>query len=414
LNNNLQHYDVIIVGAGAAGLMCALTAGQHQRQVLVLEKSNKIGKKILMSGGGRCNFTNLHVTPESYISNNPHFCKSALTQYTQWDFIALVEKYQINYHEKESEGGEPGQLFCNDSSKQILQLLKAECDDAKVSIQTKCDINSIQAQQLTYQSGDQFDRQFHLNTSSGNYSCESLVIATGGLSIPSLGGSDFGYQVARQFGLTLFKTEPSLVPMVLTDINKDLCSNLSGLSILAELSIHKHKFRGNLLFTHRGLSGPAILQLSNYWQPGENITINLAPDKNLEQVLIQLKNTKPKSHLSTLLSQIIPMNLVKQLEQLWWPSSQGLAITSYTHEQLQKIGYQLNHWKIKPAASEGYRTAEVTRGGIDCNELSSKTMETKKQKGLFFIGELLDVTGHLGGFNFQWAWSSGYVAGCSV
>ncbi len=401
----ISHYDVIIIGAGAAGLMCAMTAGQRGRKVLVIERANKIGKKILMSGGGRCNFTNLNIEANHYISHNPHFCKSALSQYTQWNFIKLVEDHGIAYHEKEMEGGEPGQLFCNDSAKQIVEMLSSECDKAKVKIITKCEIKNVSQDN---------NNLFQLICNNKKYSSESLVISSGGLSIPTLGGSDIGYRIAKQFGLNSYELRASLVPLIFTDCLKTLCSDLSGLSIIATVSTANKSFTGNLLFTHRGLSGPSILQLSNYWQIGESIDIDLSPNIDLAKYLNEFKLQSPKSALRTSLSKILPKQLVSQLEFLYWHELKDTKFADIRNKRLDGIASQLHRWTIKPAGSEGYRTAEVTLGGIDTDGISSKTMQAKTQRALFFIGEVLDVTGHLGGYNFQWAWSSGFVAGKAV
>jgi len=391
----MEHADVIIIGGGAAGLMCAITAGQRGRNVIVLEGSNKIGKKILMSGGGRCNFTNLHTEPSRFLSENVHFCKSALSRYTQWDFISLVEKHGIGYHEKTL-----GQLFCDDSSKDIVAMLISECEQAKVKILTQCaDIKA---------SGND---GYKVTCSKGSFSCASLVIATGGLSIPRMGASDFGYRLARQFSLRVLETSAGLVPFTLTGTLHDLCNRLSGVSCRATVTAANTCFTEDILFTHRGLSGPAMLQASSYWSPGEDIEVNLLPDVEVADLLLTAKRSRPKSSLRALLAEHLPKALVKELQKLLWPEQQDLGLTDFTDEQLRGIAENLQSWSIKPAATEGYRTAEVTMGGVDTEELSSKTMECKQHPGLYFIGEVVDVTGHLGGFNFQWAWSSGQAAG---
>ena len=392
----MKQYDVIIVGAGAAGLMCAITAGQRGRSVLVVERANKVGKKILMSGGGRCNFTNLYVEPENYLSANPHFCKSALSRYTQWDFIELVNKHGIEHHEKTL-----GQLFCNDSAKQIVAMLLEECAGVGVEVTTNCDLQQVDL------NGD----QFVAHTSQGIINAQSLVVASGGLSVPTLGGSGIGYEIARQFGHRVLPVTPALVPFTFTDEFKGVCSELSGVSVNTVVSCNGQVFRENILFTHRGLSGPAILQISSYWQPGDSISINLLPDIDALSWLLEQKQQQPKSLLRTLLAEHLPRQLVLQLERLWWPQLAQKPLAELNNSVLQNLAENINNWQLKPAATEGYRTAEVTLGGVDTDGLSSKTMESKKKKGLYFIGEVVDVTGHLGGFNFQWAWASGYVAG---
>ena len=391
----MEHADVIIIGGGAAGLMCAIAAGRRGRSVVVLEGSNKVGKKILMSGGGRCNFTNLHTEPSRFISANMHFCKSALSRYTQWDFISLVEQYGIGYHEKTL-----GQLFCDNSSKNIVAMLVNECEEAKVTILTDCAEIKV--------SGDD---GFKIACSKGSFSCTSLVIATGGLSIPKMGASDFGYRLARQFSLRVLDTSAGLVPFTLTGALHELCNHLSGVSCRATVTVANTSFTEDLLFTHRGLSGPAILQASSYWSPGEAIEIDLLPDMDVVDLLLATKRSRPGSSLRALLGEHLPKALVKELQTLFWPEQQDMALAEFTDEQLRQIAGKVHCWIIKPAATEGYRTAEVTMGGVDTDELSSKTMESKKNPGLYFIGEVVDVTGHLGGFNFQWAWSSGQAAG---
>ncbi len=403
--------SVIVLGGGAAGLMCALTAAKRGRQVLVLEKSNKIGKKILMSGGGRCNFTNYSIEPENFLSANPHFCKSALKRYTQWDFIKLVEQHGIDYEERKQQ-----QLFCKDSAKQILAMLQSECELAGVSIWSHCEINSITSIQTAT---DTQPERYQLQLSTGKnepkqshtLQCESLVVATGALSIPSLGGSGMGYDIARQFSLKLTERRAGLVPFMFSDSFKAVCERLSGLSAEVEVSCNGQQFSESLLFTHRGISGPAILQISSFWNPGESISINLLPDIAADQWLCEAKLTKGKSLLKTVLQQKLSKALVAELQKLWWPAQAETSLAEFTDQQLKSIGRQLNQWMLKPSATEGYRTAEVTLGGVDTDGISSKTMEAIQQPGLFFIGEVLDVSGHLGGFNFQWAWSSGNAAG---
>jgi len=396
-------FDTIILGAGAAGLMCALTAGKRGRRALVLERSNKVGKKILMSGGGRCNFTNLHVSPERFLSGNPHFCKSALSRYTQWDFIELVERHGIEYFEKQTVNGLSGQLFCEQSSKQIVAMLLKECADARVEIRTACETSAV-----THSDG------FHVATSEGPFSAETLVIATGGLSIPSLGGSGVGYQLAEQFGLSLLPTAAGLVPLTITGALKETCNTLSGVACEVVISNQRAAFREDLLFTHRGLSGPAVLQISSYWQPGEPVHVNLLPGDDARARLLAWKHEHPRALLRTQLHTVLPRQLVLELERLFWPGSSEKHLADWPDRDLEMLAARLQAWELKPAGTEGYRTAEVTLGGVDTRDLSSKTMESSTMPGLFFIGEVVDVTGHLGGFNFQWAWSSGHAAGLAV
>lgn len=407
-----------MIGAGAAGLMCAITAANRGRRVLVLERANKAGKKILMSGGGRCNFTNLDISPDRYISTNPHFCKSALSRYTQWDFIGLVEKHGIEYVEKETVNGLSGQLFCKLSSKQIVAMLMEECHQAGVSVRLNCEIESIhqgstswyrEKTMLTERKKPHDDR-FHLDTSDGHFDCDSLVVAAGGLSVPSLGGSAIGYELAECFGLQVHQRSAGLVPFTFTDRLLDLCQRLAGVSLEAILSNHQQAFREDILFTHRGLSGPAALQLSSYWSPGESIHLDLLPGEDSPKLLTGWKQQRPRALLRSQLSQLLPRKLVHELEAMWWPDFEDTALAEWPDAKLEAISRKLSSWEIKPAATEGYRTAEVTLGGVDTAALSSRTMESSVP-GLYFIGEVVDVTGHLGGFNFQWAWSSGFVAG---
>lgn len=394
----MMHADVIVLGGGAAGLMCAATAGRRGRRVLVLEGSNRVGKKILMSGGGRCNFTNLHCEPANFISANPHFCKSALSRYTQWDFIALVEKYGIPYHEKES-----GQLFCDNSSKDIVAMLLAECEQAGVEIRTSVDIEAV-----SYDSG------YTTDTAQGSFTSKAVVVATGGLSIPKMGATGFGYQVARQFGIHVLPTRAGLVPFTFSGAMHDLTERLSGVSAPAIVSTDAVSFPGDILFTHRGLSGPATLQASSYWTPGEAISIDLLPGENIAARLLRMKREQPKSLLRTALGTLLPRALVAELQALFWPGQAELPLADFANSLLETIGRQMAAWSLRPAGTEGYRTAEVTLGGVDTDALSSQTMEARSRPGLYFIGEVVDVTGHLGGFNFQWAWSSGYAAGMAA
>jgi len=403
-----NHYDVIILGAGAAGLMCAITAGQRGRRVLILEKSNKPGKKILMSGGGRCNFTNMYTEADNFLSMNPHFCKSALSRYTQWDFIELVNKHGIEYHEKahRDNAGEEihkGQLFCNDSAKQILAMLLDEAAQVGVEIKTRCETKTVEC-----------DHGFSVATDLGKFHCESLVIASGGLSVPTLGGSGFGYEVAKQYGMNVLPHRAGLVPFTLSGALKEMTTRLSGLALHVDISCQQQSFNEELLFTHRGLSGPAVLQISSYWHPGDAVTINLLPGIDVAELLQQEKTRKGKSLLRTVLTKYLPKKLINECESLWWPKENQTSLAEISDTRLNEIATKLSAWAIKPSATEGYRTAEVTLGGVDTNDLSSQTMESKTRPHLYFIGEVVDVTGHLGGYNFQWAWSSGYIAGLNV
>lgn len=386
--------QVVIIGAGAAGLMCALTAAARGRQVLLLDHANKAGKKILMSGGGRCNFTNLYCEPSNFLSENPHFCKSALARYNQWDFIGLVAKHGVAYHEKKL-----GQLFCDNKASDILGLLLSECEEAGVELRLDTSVSEI----------SKLDSSYQLQTSAGLVRCESLVIATGGLSIPTLGATGFGYQVAKQFGHTLLPTRAGLVPFTITDPQlKALCVELSGTSVEdCVVSCNDQSFKENILFTHRGLSGPAILQISSFWQPGDAISINLLPHIDLPEWLAEQQRERPNSELKTLLAELFTKKMAGLLVDNWFASK---PMKQYIHAELKTIAAQLGDWQLVPAGTEGYRTAEVTLGGVDTREVSSKTMESLKSPGLYFVGEVLDVSGHLGGFNFQWAWASGYAA----
>ncbi len=394
----MTNADVLVIGGGAAGLMCAITAGRRGRSVVVLEGSNRVGKKILMSGGGRCNFTNLYCAPANFLSHNPHFCKSALSRYTQHDFIAWVEEHGIAYHEKAA-----GQLFCDDSSKEIVAMLLRECDAAGVRIVTDCDIQSIA-----------FTGTYEVTSGSGSFAAPSLVVATGGLSIPRMGASGFGYDIARQFGLNVFATQAGLVPFTFTGALHEMMQRLSGISVRAAVTANGTTFTDDILFTHRGLSGPAILQASSFWQPGDVIDIDLLPGIDAAGWLIAAKSEQPRALLRTALAKYFARALVAELQDHLWRRRAEISLAELSNDVLREIGNTLNQWRIKPAATEGYRTAEVTLGGVDTDELSSKTMESRRQPGLYFIGEVVDVTGHLGGFNFQWAWSSGHAAGLVV
>jgi len=374
--------------------MCAIEAGKRGRNVIVLDHSNKAGKKILMSGGGRCNFTNYSVSAENFISHNSHFCKSALSRYTQWDFIELVNNHHIEFHERWH-----GQLFCNNSAKDILSMLITECNQAGVSIHLNTRIETI---------NEISNHGFEISSSLDDFQCQSLVVATGGLSIPTLGASPFGYKIAEQFDIKVWPTSAGLVPLTLQPEDKERFSALSGIAVDSIVSNDKQSFRENILFTHRGLSGPAILQISSYWQPGEKVKINLLPDIALIDNLKSIKELHPKLNVKTALSRYLPKRLVSTL------ISNDLAektLHMITDDKLEEIELQFRQWTIKPNGTEGYRTAEVTLGGVDCNALSSKTMECNNVSGLYFIGEVVDVTGWLGGYNFQWAWSSAWCAG---
>ena len=396
----MNNYDVIVIGGGAAGLFCALTAGQRGRSVLVLDSSNKVGKKILMSGGGGCNFTNLDITPENYLSNNPHFCISALNRYNQWQFIDLVEHHQIPYHEKGH-----GELFCDNSSKDILKMLLDDCAAAQVVIRTKAIVSQIQPVE---------EGGFSLSLAGQTIHCQSLVVASGGLSIPTLGASGFGYDIAEQFDLNVLPRSAGLVPFTFSDWVKDISETNSGLSLDVEMSVNGMSFRENLLFTHRGISGPAALQLSSYWKPGQFISINLLPDQDALALLLGYKQSNPKSLLRNLIGPLLSKGFTQSLQARYWPQYAETPAAEIPNTVLVSLAGHLSNWQLKPSGTEGYRTAEVTLCGVDTDHISSKTMECKSQSGLYFVGEVLDVTGHLGGYNFQWAWASGYAAGCYV
>jgi predicted Rossmann fold flavoprotein len=395
-----EQFDLIIIGAGAAGLMCALTAGQRGRKVLLLEHADRVGKKILISGGGRCNFTNLRVEAEHFISGNPHFCKSALSRFGPQDFIALVEKHGIAYHEKKL-----GQLFCDGKAIQIVNLLLEECRAGGVQIKTRCMVEKVEHLNIGGK------RVFTVQTNQGRYDAESLVIATGGLSFPKIGATDFGYAVAKQFGLKLRACAPGLVSFTLLprDLRETEC--LAGTAADAWVTCHKQTFRDAILFTHRGLSGPAILQISNYWEPGDAVTINLLPDFDLAAAIILWQKERPKAELKNLIGE----RLTKRLAQQWLAlSSENKPVSQYNQKEIAAISERFHQWRVVPSGTTGYPIAEVTKGGVDTDELSSKTFESHRVKGLYFIGEVVDVTGWLGGYNFQWAWSSGHCAGLFV
>jgi len=385
-----MYADVIIIGAGAAGLMCAIEAGKRGRSVLVLDHNKKIGEKIRISGGGRCNFTNRNVNPSNFISRNPHFCKSALARYTPTDFISLIEKYGIQYHERDH-----GQLFCGGSAEQIIQMLMDECRKANVEIQTGVSITKIEKQ-----------NSFNLVTDTSRLVTSSLVIATGGLSIPKMGASNFGLKIADQFGINNITPRPGLVPLTFHSMDFEGFKDLSGISIDAEVRCNKISFREKMLLTHRGLSGPSILQISSCWNPGDLIVVNLLPGIDFLSVLNE--NHQSKKQLATILEQFLPARFVK----VWLVQYGGSKpLNQYSSSELKELSRHLSDWQILPSGTEGFAKAEVTVGGIDTDELSSKTMEAKKEPGLYFIGEVVDVTGWLGGYNFQWAWSSGWAAG---
>jgi predicted Rossmann fold flavoprotein len=393
--------DVAIIGAGAAGMMCAMEAGKRGRSVLLLDHAAKLGEKIRISGGGRCNFTNLYAKPENFLSRNPDFCRSALARFTPADFISLVEKHGIHYHEKKA-----GQLFCNDSSRQIIELLRQECAAAGVDWQMPCKINGVNRVSATGHDG------FVLETDKGRFVADSLVIATGGLSIPQIGASPFGYRIAEQFGLAVTPLRPALVPLMFAPEQVASFSQLTGVAVDAEVCCNGARFRDGVLLTHRGLSGPAILQISSYWHPGMAIDIDLLPD--IDAIAWLLDQRRGSATLSSVLAGRLP----KRLAQAWCDAmvseKPATPLGEYSVAELKRIASCLHKWSVTPSGTAGYRKAEVTLGGVDTRELSSRTMEAKKVPGLYFIGEVVDVTGHLGGFNFQWAWASGHAAGLFV
>jgi predicted Rossmann fold flavoprotein len=392
----LNHYDVIILGAGAAGLMCAATAGQRGRSVLLIEQSQNPAEKIRISGGGRCNFTNLHTSPANFLSDNPRFCRSALDGYTQHDFIALVEKYRIAYHEKAR-----GQLFCDGSSRQIVDMLLEECRTARAQLLLGTRIAAV----------SKVEDGFVVATDRGEFRCASLVIATGGPSIPKMGASGFGYKTAQSFGLKIVPPRAALVPLTFDAALLAQFGDLTGIAVDAVVSFGKTSFDEALLFTHRGLSGPAILQISSYWREGHDILIDMAPGIDVLATLKQARRDRPKQELATALGEFLPKRLAqKTADRIAGPD----RLADFPDRLLQNVVAAVKQWRVRPNGTEGYRTAEVTLGGVDTTALSSKTFESKAVPGLYFIGEVVDVTGHLGGFNFQWAWSSGYAAGRHV
>jgi len=386
-------HDVVILGGGAAGLMCAIEAGKRGRRVLVVERSEKVGKKILISGGGRCNFTNLRVTPENFLSANPHFCKSALARYSQADFIALVERHGIAYHEKEL-----GQLFCDQSAKLIVKMLVDECRTTGVRIETDCAVSAAERN----------TGGFSLQSNRGEIRATSLVVATGGLSVPKMGATAFGYELARQFGHSIEPTRAGLVPLTFGPDDLVRYRDLSGVSLPVLIHCKRQSFANAMLFTHRGISGPAVLQISSYWSPGDELSINFLPLTDPSEWLKARQSSRPESELKTVLGEFLPKRLAQRLCDIDLGSR---LLRQYATRELVAVCERLQAWPMNPAGTEGYRTAEVTVGGVSTDELSSSTMESKKVPGLYFIGEVVDVTGHLGGFNFQWAWSSGWAAG---
>ncbi len=389
-------FDVIIIGGGAAGMMCALTAGQRGRRVLLIEHANRVGKKILMSGGGRCNFTNTGTTPANFLSANPHFCKSALARYRPADFIGMVEAHGIAYHEKEL-----GQLFCDDSSKRIVAMLLAECAAAGVRIETGCTVGSITPH----------DGGFQLECTLGRLHANALVVATGGLSIPAMGASGFGYDIARQFAHHVLPTRAGLVPLTLTGSYLEHYGQLSGVSLPISVRAGRQRFDNAMLITHRGLSGPAILQISSYWQPGDPLQIDLLPGKDALEFLLTGQRERPAAELRSWLTERLPKRFAQRFCEI---HADERPLRQYNKPELVAIAAKLKEWPIMPSGTEGYRTAEVTLGGVDTLEVSSTTMESRLVPGLYFIGEVLDVTGHLGGYNFQWAWASARAAGLAV
>ena len=388
-----EQFDVIVVGAGAAGMMSAIEAGKRGRKVLLVDHAKKIGEKIRISGGGRCNFTNIHTHPSKFISNNPKFVISALKQYTQNNFIDLIKKHNIKFHEKKL-----GQLFCDESAQQIIDMLLLECEMAKVVLKKDTTIDDI----------DKQDDKYFIVVGSDKYFCQSLIVATGGLSIPKIGASKFGYDIAQKFGLKVIETLPALVPLTFSEKILAICKELTGLSVEAVVSFKKTFFEEGMLFTHRGLSGPSILQISSYWKLGDNIKVNLSPKLDVDKFLNERKISNPKQDISITVSEILPKRLAHIICN---ENNVNGNICELSNKVLTSLSNSINAWAINPTGTEGYRTAEVTLGGIDTEEISSKTMMSNKHPGLFFIGEVVDVTGHLGGYNFQWAWSSGYVAG---
>lgn len=393
---NSLRTGVLIIGAGAAGLMCAIQAGNRGRPVVVIDHARRPGEKIRISGGGRCNFTNLHTAPGNFLSRNPRFCISALARYTPEDFLALVKKHKIAFHEKTL-----GQLFCDGLSQQIIAMLLEECRAANVEIRLSTNVESI----APNGSG------FLACASDGEIAAESLVVASGGLSVPKMGATGLGYRIAHQFGVGIVPTQPALVPFTLTESQMEAWHGLAGVSVNVKVQCGKQTFREAMLFTHRGLSGPAMLQISSYWEPGAALRIDLAPETRVADALLQAKSVRPSQEIATLLSALLPKRLAQRIVEQHVPVSGAVRLGEMSGRQLARIAAAINDWQIVPNGTEGYRTAEVTLGGVDTADLSSKTMECRNVPNLYFIGEVVDVTGHLGGFNFQWAWASGFVAG---
>lgn len=391
-----QPYDAIIIGAGAAGMMCAITAAGRGKRILLLDHNSPIGKKIIISGGGRCNFTNLNISSDKYLSQNAHFCKSALARFQTNDFLKMVDEYSIHYYEKKL-----GQLFCKDSSKKILKMLLSECTNTKVLLK-----EGTRVQEVQYQ-----NKLFFVTTGKENYQCQKLVIATGGLSFQKLGATDFGYKIAKQFGLKIIPPRPALVPLTWDHTDLKHFQHLSGISVSAKVSYGAQTFTENILFTHRGLSGPAILQISSYLNPGASFNIHLCPEHPIKESIFELKKSKSQMKVNTFLIRFLPKRLVSCFSSIYWEDKK---ISSLSDAELNSITDRITHWTVQPIGNEGYRKAEVTLGGVDTNELSSKTMSCNKIYGLYFIGEVIDVTGHLGGYNFQWAWASGHAAGIDI
>lgn len=394
----MKKVDVVVIGAGAAGLMCAAEAGKRGRNVLVVDHAKKPGRKILISGGGRCNFTNYDVTATNYVCQNQHFVKSALSQYTNWDFISLISKYGIEFEERDH-----GQLFCVDSAKEIVDMLLKECEFAGVNYRYRCDVQHI----------EKMESGFSLHLDNDVVECESLVVATGGLSMPKLGATPFGYQIAEQFGLSMVPTTAGLVPFTLHKEDKEAFSELSGIAIPVVVESESgDSFKENLLFTHRGLSGPSILQISSYWNPGQKVVIDLLPNDDLSEELDKIRHEHPNQSIKNTLAKWLPKRVIETLlkDTVFLERS----LKQINHKEQEQLCAFIHQWRVLPNGTEGYRTAEVTLGGVNTNELSSKTMECKKVSGLYFVGEVMDVSGWLGGYNFQWAWSSGYVAGMNA
>jgi len=393
---NLSQYDAIIIGAGAAGLMCAAVAGSRGRRVLLIDHAEKAGKKILISGGGRCNFTNLYTTAENYLSRNPHFCKSALSRFTAADFLAMVEAHAIPWHERSH-----GQLFCDGSARDIVEMLLADCRNSGVEMRMKTEVQSVEHN----------DNGFSLSTNHGGLQCRQLVVACGGLSLPKIGASPFGLKLAEQFALPIVPPRAGLVPFTFTGSDMEALKALAGISLDVTVHCRGLAFNEAMLFTHRGLSGPAMLQISSYWQPGDSISVDLLPDRDIPEVLIRWQTEHPQAQLSTVLASMLPKRLVRLLCD---GVIRDMRLEPMTPADRDRVAACLHGWQLKPAGTEGYRTAEVTLGGVDTAALSSRDMQVKSVSGLYFIGEVVDVSGHLGGFNFQWAWSSGHACGMAL